>query len=99
MGVITTPFSGLVVQRYSWISEQVMAKENNTRICSSVVSGWTKVMKERYSRACLAQRRHVFLRGHILTKILLELFFVVWLVPSKTVKCNHPWKFVHVPIR
>ena len=30
MGVITTPFSGLVVRWYSWISEQVMAKENNT---------------------------------------------------------------------
>ena len=53
MGVITTPFSGLVVQWYSWISEQVMAKENNTQSFSSVVSGWTKVAKEHHSRACL----------------------------------------------
>ena len=44
MGVITPPFSGLVVWWYLWISEQVMAKENNTRSSSSVVSGWTKVM-------------------------------------------------------
>ena len=49
MGVITTPFSGLVVQWYSWISEQVMIKENNTRSFSSVVSGWTKVTKESHS--------------------------------------------------
>ena len=57
MGVITTPFSGLVVQWYSWISEQVMVKENNTWTFSLVVSGWMKVMKERHSRACLAQRQ------------------------------------------
>ena len=30
MDVITTPFSGLVVRWYSWISKQVMVKENNT---------------------------------------------------------------------
>ena len=99
MGVITTPFSGLVVQWYSWISEQVMAKENNTQSFSSVVSGWTKVAKEHHSRACLArpQRWRVFLCGHSLTKILQGLFFAVWLAPSKTAKFNHPRKFV--PIR
>ena len=70
MGVITMPFSGLVVQWYSWISEQKMAKENNTQSFSSVVSGWMKVTKECHSRACLAQRRRVFLRGRSLTKIL-----------------------------
>ena len=69
MGVITTPFSRLVVRWYSWISEQVMAKENNPQSFSSVVSGWTKVIKECHSRACLAQQRHVFLRGCSLTKI------------------------------
>ena len=68
MGVNTTPFFGLVVQWYSWISEQVMAKENNTQSFSPVVSGWMKVTKERHSRACLAQRWHVFLRGRSLTK-------------------------------
>ena len=31
MDVITIPFSGLVVRWYSWISEQVMTKENNTQ--------------------------------------------------------------------
>ena len=31
-----------------------MGKENNTRSFSSVVSGWTKVTKERHSRACFA---------------------------------------------
>ena len=95
MGVITAPFSGLVVRWYSWISEQVMAKENNTWSFSSVVSGWTKVMKEHHSRASLAQRRRMFLHG--LTKISPGLFFTVWLVPSKTMKFNHPRKFV--PIR
>ena len=35
MAVVTTPFFGLVVRWYSWISEQVMAKENNTRSLSS----------------------------------------------------------------
>ena len=82
---------------YSWISEQVMAKENNTWSFSSVVSGWTKVTKERHCRACLAQRRRVFLHGRSLTKILPGLFFAVWLVPSKTAKFNHCRKFV--PIR
>ena len=55
MGVITTPFSGLLVQwyMYLWISEQVMIKENNTRSFSSVVSGWTKVTKERHSELVL----------------------------------------------
>ena len=68
MAVVTTPSFGLVVRWYSWISEQVMAKENNTRSFSPVVSGWTKVTKERHSRACLAQRRCVFLRRRSLTK-------------------------------
>ena len=63
----------------------------------SVVSGWTKVTKERYSRACLAQRQRMFLRGHSLTKISLGLFFAIWLVPSQNAKFNHPRKFV--PIR
>ena len=94
MGVITMPFSRLVVRWYSWISEQVMAKENNTRSFSPVVSGWTKVTKERHSRACLAQQQCV---GVASQKILSGLFFVVWLVPSKTAKFNHPRKFV--PIR
>ena len=85
-GVITTLFSGLVVCWYSWISEQVMAKENNTHSLSSVVSGWTKVTKERHSRACLAQQQRMFLRGRSLTKIWRGLFFAVWLVPSKTAK-------------
>ena len=49
VGVITTPFFGLVVRWYSWISEQVMAKENNTQSFYSVVSGWAKVTKERHS--------------------------------------------------
>ena len=49
MGVIPTPLSGLVVQWYLWISEQVMAKENITRNFSPVVSGWTKVTKEHHS--------------------------------------------------
>ena len=98
MGVITMLFSGLVVRWYSWISEQVMAKENNTWSFSPVISGWTRVTKERHSRACLAQRRRVFLRGRSFTKKNSpELFFVVWLVPSKTAKFNHPRKFV--PIR
>ena len=69
-----------------------MAYENNTQ------SGWTKVTKERHSQACLAQRRCMFLRGRSLTKISLGLFFVVWLVPSKTVKLNHPPRKI-VPIR
>ena len=69
MGVITTPFSGLVVRWYLWISEQVMAKENNVRSLSSVVSIWTKVTKERHSQACPAQRQHMFLRERSLTKI------------------------------
>ena len=68
MGVITTPFSGLVVRWYSWISEQVVAKENITRSFFPVVSGWMKVTKERHSRACLAQRRCVFFCGRSLTK-------------------------------
>ena len=46
---------GLVVRWYSWISEQVMAKEINTWSFSSVVSGWMKVTKESHSQACLAQ--------------------------------------------
>ena len=46
MGVITTPFFGLVVLWYSWISEQVMAQENNTQSFSSEASGWTKVTKK-----------------------------------------------------
>ena len=54
MGVITTPFFGLVVRWYSWISEQVMAQENNTQSFSSEASGWTKVTKERHSQACYA---------------------------------------------
>ena len=89
MGVITMPW-------YSWISEQVMAKETNTRSFSSVVSGGTELMKERHSRVCLAQRRCVFLRGRSLTKISPGLFFAVWLVPSKTAKFNHPRKFVPI---
>ena len=96
MGVITMPFSGLAVQCYSWISEQVIVKKNNTRSFSPVVSGWTKVTKERHSRACLAQRRRVFLRGRSLTKISPGLFFAVWLVPSKTAKFNHPRKLVPI---
>ena len=75
MGVITMPFSGLVVRWYSWISEQVMAKENNTRSFSPVVSGWTKVTKERHSQACLAQQRRVFLRGRSLTKNFARIIF------------------------
>ena len=75
MGVITTPFSGLAVQWYSWISEQVIVKKSNTRSFSPVVSGWTKVTKERYSRACLAQRRRVFLRGRSSTKIFAGIIF------------------------
>ena len=59
MAVVTTPFFGLVVRWYSWISEQVMVKENNTQSFSSVVSNWTKITKERHSRACLAQRRRI----------------------------------------
>ena len=55
MGVITMPFSGLVVRWYSWVIEQVMAKENTTPSFSSVFSGWMKVTKERHSRACLAK--------------------------------------------
>ena len=35
MGVITMPFSRLVVRWYSWISDQVMAKENNTEFLFS----------------------------------------------------------------
>ena len=92
MGVIATPFSGLVVWWYSWISEQVMAKENNILSFSPVVSGWMKVTKERHSRACLAQWWCVFLRGHSLTKNFAGIFFAVWLVPSKTTKFNHPRK-------
>ena len=76
MGVITMPFSGLAVQWYSWISEQVIVKKNNTRSFSPVVSGWTKVMKERHSRACLAQRRHVFLCGRSSTKIFAGIIFL-----------------------
>ena len=59
-------------------------------------SGQTKVTKESHSRACLSQQWRVFLCGHSLTKIL-PIFFAVWLVPSKSEKFNHPWKFV--PIR
>ena len=71
-----------------------MVKGNNTRSFSSVVS---EVTKERHSRACLAQQWCVFFNGRSLTKILPELFFVVWLVSSKTAKFNHPQKFL--PIR
>ena len=78
MGVITTPFSALVVwwYWYSRISEQVMAMENNTWSFSSVFSGWTKVTKELHSRACFARRRRVFLRGHTrsLTKFCRDYF-------------------------
>ena len=73
-----------------------MVKENNTLSFSSVISGWTKVMKESHSRACLAQRRHMFLHERSLTKISPVLFIAVWLVPSKTVKFNHPRKFVPI---
>ena len=70
-----------------------MVKENNTQSFSLVVSDWTKVMKECHSRACLAQRRRVFLHEHSLTKISPGLFFKVWLMPSKAAKFNHPQKF------
>ena len=100
MGVITMLFSGLVVRWYSWISEQVMAKENNTWSFSSVVSGWTKVTKERHFRACFAMALPcdgacscVGVASQNFTGII----FTVWLVPSKTAKFNHPRKFV--PIR
>ena len=69
MGVITTPFSRLVVRWYSWISDQVMAKENNTQSFSSVIGGWMKVTKECHSQDCLAQRQCVFLRGRSHAKI------------------------------
>ena len=53
----TTPFSGYFVRWYSWIGEQVLAKEfkNNTQTLEWSVHGWTKVTKECHSRACLAQ--------------------------------------------
>ena len=46
MGVITSLFSGLVVRWYSWISEQVMVKENKTWHFSSVVNGWRSAILE-----------------------------------------------------
>ena len=96
MGVITMPFSRLAVRWYSWISEQVMAKENNTQSFSSVVGGWMKVTKKRHSRACLAQQQRVFLCGRSFAKISPGLFFMGWLVPSKTSQFNHPRKFVPI---
>ena len=48
-GVITMPFSRLVVQWYLWINEQVMAKENNTWSSFLVVSGWTNVTNKRHN--------------------------------------------------
>ena len=83
VGVITMPFSGLVVRWYSWINEQVMAKENNTWSFSSVFSGWMNVTNESHIQACL-KRRCIFLHGRSVTKISPGLFFTVWLVPSKT---------------
>ena len=65
---------GSVVRWYSWISEQVMVKENNTRSFSSVVSGWTEVTKKSHSRACHAQRRRLFLHGRSLTKFRQDYF-------------------------
>ena len=56
MGVIITPFSDYSCVLVLVDQCQVMAKENNTRIFSSVVSGWTKLTKERHSQACLAQQ-------------------------------------------
>ena len=97
MGVITTPFSGLVVQWYSWISEQVMAKENNTRSFSPVVSGWTKVQRSAILELVLPSDGACSRVGVALQKISQGLFFAAWLVPSKTAKFNHPQKFV--PIR
>ena len=76
-----------------WTSD---GKGNNTQSFSSAVSGWTIVMKERHSRACLAQWQRMFLHGRSLTKNSPGLFFAVWLVPSKTMKFNHPRKFVPI---
>ena len=97
MDVITTPFSGLVVQWYSWISEQVMAKANNTWSFSPVVSGWTKVQRSAILELVLPSNGACSCVGVALQKISQGLFFAVWLVPSKTVKFNYPRKFV--PIR
>ena len=85
------PFSGLVVRWYSWISDQVMAKENNTRSFSLVVSGWTKVTKERHSRACLAQRWRVFLRGRSLTKFRWDYISQFGWYPWKPWNLNTLW--------
>ena len=83
MGVITTPFSGLVVRWYLWISEQVMVKVKNTCSFPSVVSGWMKKTKERHSQACLAQRWCVFLGGHSLTKFRWDYFSQFGWCPQK----------------
>ena len=69
-------------------------KQTRSFSSESVVSGWTKVMKERHSRACLAQQWRVFLHGHSLTNFAV-IFSAVLLVPSKTAKFTHPWICTH----
>ena len=60
-----------------------MVKENSAQSFSSVISGWTKVTKERHSRAHLAQRRRMFLCGCSLTKISPGLFSRFGWCPQK----------------
>ena len=69
MGVITTPFSRLVVQWYLWISEQVMTKEATHGV--SLQGQWLDESNED-SQACLAQRQYVFLLGRSLKKFHLD---------------------------
>ena len=95
VGVITAPFSDYSCATV--LVDQWTSDGEGKQHTEFLFSGWTKVTKERHSRACLAQRRRVFLRGRSLTKFSSGLFFAVWLVPSKTAKFNHPQKFV--PLR
>ena len=94
VGVITMLFSDYSCAMV--VMDQWTSDGKGKQHTEFLFSGWMKVTKERHFRACLAQQQHVFLRGCSLTKILPGLFFAVQLVPSKTVKFNHPWKFVPI---
>ena len=52
MGVITTPFSRLVVRWYLWISEQVMTKEATQRV--SLQGQWLNESNEGASFSSLS---------------------------------------------
>ena len=95
MGVIITLLSGLVMQWYPWISEQVMAKENNTESFSLQWLDESNKGEPFSSSSCPATVRvPVWAKPH---KNFAGIIFAVWLMPPKTAKFNHSQKFV--PIR